>query len=56
MDVTQRPVPPIARRPIVAPTAALKEEITDSWRLLLGCLGAAITVTFVLYLLTILAG
>lgn len=55
MDVTQRPVPPIARRPIIVPTAALKEEITDSWRLLLGCLGAAIAVAGALYLLTIVA-
>lgn len=54
MDATQTPVPPVARRPIIAPAAALKEEITDSWRLLFGCLGAAVAVTVLLFLSTVL--
>lgn len=56
MDIAQRPVPPVARRPVVVPAAALKEEINDSWRLLFGCVGATGGVTALLYLLTALVG
>lgn len=55
MNVTEEP-PPLARRPIVGSATALTEEINDSWRLLLGCLGAAGVVTVVLYLLTVVTG
>ncbi len=56
MDIAQRTVPPLARRPVVAPAAALKEEINDSWRLLFGCVGATGAVTALLYVLTSLVG
>lgn len=56
MDIAQQPVPPVARRHAVAPTAALKEELSDSWRLLFGCIGATGGVTALLYVLTSLVG
>jgi len=55
MDIAQR-TPPVARRPVVVPAAALKEEINDSWRLLFGCIGALGGVSTVLYLFTSVVG
>ena len=44
-------VPPLARRPVISPASALREEITDSWRLLLGSIGAASAVAGLLFFL-----
>lgn len=56
MDIAQHPVPPVARRPVVGPAAALKEELNDSWRLLFGCIGALGGVSVLLFVLTSLVG
>ena len=48
--------PPIARRPIVAPEADLREEIRDSVRLLTGCLGATGLLAVLLHFVTVWAG
>jgi len=61
MDAPNSTVPPpaprrVAHRPAPAPTAALKEELTDSWRLLLACVGATASVSAALYTLTTLVG
>jgi hypothetical protein len=49
-------IPPLARRPVISPAMALREEINDSWRLLVGSLGAALVVAGVLYLLAAALG
>ena len=42
-------IPPLARRPVISPAMALREEMDDSWRLLVGSLGAALVVAMVLF-------
>lgn len=44
-------IPPLARRPVISPTMALREEITDSWRLLICSLGTAFLVAAFLFTL-----
>ena len=44
-------IPPLARRPVISPAMALREEINDSWWLLVGSLGAALMVAIVLFTL-----
>jgi hypothetical protein len=44
-------IPPLARRPVISPAMALREEINDSWRLLIGSLGAALVVAGALFTL-----
>ena len=46
--VTVASNPPLARRPVISPAMALREEMDDSWRLLVGSLGAALVVAMVL--------
>jgi len=46
--VTVASIPPLARRPVISPAMALREEMDDSWRLLVGSLGAALVVAMVL--------
>ena len=46
--VTVASIPPLARRPVISPALALREEMDDSWRLLVGSLGAALVVAMVL--------
>lgn len=48
--------PPLARRPVISPAMALREEINDSWRLLVGSLGAALLVAIVLFTLATALG
>lgn len=47
--VTVASIPPLARRPVISPAMALREEMDDSWRLLVGSLGAALVVAMVLF-------
>ena len=47
--VTVASIPPLARRPVISPAMALREEMDDSWRLLVGSLGAALLVAMVLF-------
>lgn len=47
--VTVASIPPPARRPVISPAMALREEMDDSWRLLVGSLGAALVVAMVLF-------
>ena len=49
-------IPPLARRPVISPAMALREEINDSWRLLVGSLGAALMVAAVLFILAAALG
>ena len=42
-------IPPLARRPVISPAMALREEMDDSWRLIVGSLGAALVVAMVLF-------
>ena len=47
--VTVASIPPLARRPVISPAMALREEMDDSWRLIVGSLGAALVVAMVLF-------
>ncbi|MBA2476977.1 MAG: hypothetical protein H0V38_00065 [Sporichthyaceae bacterium] len=47
--MTVASIPPLARRPVISPAMALREEMDDSWRLLVGSLGAALVVAMVLF-------
>ena len=49
-------IPPLARRPVISPAMALREEINDSWRLLVGSLGAALLVAVFLFTLATALG
>lgn len=49
-------IPPLARRPVISPATALREEINDSWRLLVGSLGAAFLVAVFLFALATALG
>jgi hypothetical protein len=49
-------IPPLARRPVIARAMALREEINDSWRLLVGSLGAALLVALFLFMLAAALG
>jgi len=49
-------IPPLARRPVVSPAMALREEINDSWRLLVGTLGAALLMAGFLFTLAAALG
>ena len=48
--------PPLARRPVISPAMALREEINDSWRLLVGSLGAALLIAALLFMLATALG
>jgi hypothetical protein len=54
--VTATAIPPLARRPLISPAMALREEINDSWRLLVGSLGAAFLVAVALFTLATALG
>lgn len=49
-------IPPLARRPVISPAMALREEITDSWRLLVGTIGAALALATFLFAVAWLLG